>query len=84
MEIQGDTTLSDLISPTLALVCAGCDRRAQFSVAWLIATRGDALLADLRTVLTANCPKRASFKSTDQCRATFNPPPTTGREKPTW
>jgi hypothetical protein len=81
---QGAVTLSDLISPTLTIVCAECDRRGQYSVARLIAKHGDARLTDLRIFLTANCPKRASFRPTDQCSAIFDPPPETRRERPTW
>jgi hypothetical protein len=84
MPRQGAVTLSDLIVPTLTLVCTACYRRGVYSVARLIAKHGDARLTDLRTFLTANCPKRATFMPTDQCRAIFDPPPETKGEKPTW
>ena len=51
--------LSDLIAPRLTLVCARCERRGVYSVARLMAKHGDARLTDLRSFLTADCPKRA-------------------------
>jgi hypothetical protein len=84
MPRQGAVTLSDLIAPRLTLVCAQCDRRGVYSVVRLLAKHGDARLTDLRSFLTADCPKRASFSIHAQCEAKFDPPPETRRERPTW
>jgi len=84
MPRQGAITLSDLIAPTLTLVCARCERRGVYSVARLMAKHGDARLTDLRSFLTADCPKRAKFSLHAQCEAKFDPPPETRRERPTW
>jgi hypothetical protein len=81
MPRQGAITLSDLIAPALTLVCGPCERKGRYSVARLMTKHGDAKLTDLRTFLSANCPKRASFKPTDQCKAIFDPPPETKRER---
>jgi hypothetical protein len=44
---------------------------------------GDARVADLRSFLTADCPKRAKRSIDAQCEAKFDPPPETRRERPT-
>jgi hypothetical protein len=49
MPRQGAVTLSDLIAPTLTLVCEPCGRKGAYSVARLQAKHGDARLTDLRT-----------------------------------
>jgi hypothetical protein len=84
MPRQGAITLSDLIAPTLTLVCGPCDRKGVCSVARLQAKHGDARLTDLRTFLTADCPQRAKSSIHAQCKAIFDPPPETRRERPTW
>jgi hypothetical protein len=84
MPRQGAVTLSDLIIPTLTLVCVRCERRGVYSVARLMAKHGDARLTDLRSFLTADCPKRAKRSIDAQCEAKFDPPPETRRERPTW
>ena len=73
MPRQGAVTLSDLIT-TLTLVCARCERRGVYSVARLMAKHGDARLTDLRSFLTADCPKRAKRSIDAQCEAKFDPP----------
>ena len=84
MPRSGAVVLSDLIAPTLTLVCALCDRRGVYSVARLQAKHGDARLTDLRSFLTADCPERARKSIHAQCQAVFDPPPETRRERPTW
>jgi hypothetical protein len=84
MPRQGAVTLSDLISPTLTLNCEPCGRKGAYSVARLQAKHGDARLTDLRAFLTANCPNRAKRSIHAQCRAVFDPPPETKRERSTW
>ena len=84
MPRSGAVTLSDLIAPTLTLVCGPCGRNGRYGVAGLMAKHGDARLTDLRQFLTATCPRRGNFMGTDQCKAIFDPPPETKRERPTW
>ena len=83
MPRQGGVTLSDLIALRLTLVCTRCERRGVYSVARLMAKNGDARLTDLRSFLTADCPKRAKRSIQAQCEAIFDPPPETRRERPT-
>ena len=75
MPRQGDAILSDLIAPTLTLVCAHCERKGVNSVASLVAKHSDARLTDLRSFLTADCPNRAKFSIHAQCDAKSDPPP---------
>ena len=77
-------TLSDLIAPVLTLVCTRCERKGVYGVARLMAKHGDARLTDLRSFLTADCPKQAAFSIHAQCEAKFDPPPETRRERPAW
>jgi hypothetical protein len=67
----GATTLSNLIAPTLTLLCEPCDRKGVYSVARLRAKHGDSRLTDLRTFLTADCPKRAKRSIHAQCAAKY-------------
>ena len=60
------------------------ERKGVYNVARLMAKRGDARLTDLRSFLSADCPKRAAFSIHAQCEAKFDPPPETRRERPTW
>jgi hypothetical protein len=84
MPRQGAVTLSDLIAPILTLVCETCGRTGIYSVARLQAKHGDARLTDLRAFLTTDCPNRAKRSIHAQCKAVFDPPPETKRERPTW
>lgn len=84
MPHSGATTLSDVISPTLHLVCKACGRHGRFSVARLMAKHGDAGLPDLRRFLSASCPKHQSIDIGNRCQAMFDPRPELRREKPTW
>jgi hypothetical protein len=81
---SGAVTLSDLIAPTLTLVCGPCERKERYSVAGLMAKHGDARLTDLRRFLTADCAKHNDFQGMSRCNAIFDPPPETRRERPTW
>src|SRR5450432_1362168 len=51
------------------------------SVARLMAKPGGGRLTDLRSFLTANCPKRKRRSIHAQCEALFDPPPETRRER---
>ena len=84
MSRQGAVTLSDLISPTLTLVCNSSGRKGIYSVARPQAKHGDARLTDLRRFLTAGCSKHNDYQGMDRCKAMFDPPPETRRERPTW
>jgi hypothetical protein len=63
-------TLSDVIEPTLTIVCEPCGRRGRYNVERLMAKPGDAKLPDLLKTL-ANCPKTKSFSIDDRCKAHF-------------
>ena len=69
MPRSGAVTLSDLIDPTLTLVCKPCGRRGVYSVARLRAKHGDAKLPDLRRFLTNDCPKHQSVDVANRCQA---------------
>lgn len=69
----GATTLSDLVSPTLTLACTPCGRRGVYSVARLKTKHGDARLTDLRSFLTAGCPKHVTHENMSRCAASFEP-----------
>jgi hypothetical protein len=71
MPYRDAMTLSDLATTTLTIACAPCVRRGVYSVAKLRAKHGDARLTDLRVFLSADCPKRASARIQDQCRAIY-------------
>jgi hypothetical protein len=74
MPKHGALTLADVHEPHLFLVCKLCNRRGQYRVASLLAKHGDAVLADLRGLLSADCPKRASFSVHYRCQALFEFP----------
>jgi hypothetical protein len=75
MPRSGATTLSDLTSATLILVCnaEACKRRGVYNVERLKAKHGDARLTDLRSFLTAGCPKHVTFENMSRCEASFEP-----------
>jgi hypothetical protein len=56
MPRAGALTLSDVHTPTLAIVCDLCARRGRYNVARLMAKYGDGNLTDLFVTL-ASCPK---------------------------
>jgi hypothetical protein len=70
MPRDGALILSDIRSPTLALVCDACGRRGRYNVERLIATHGDAKLTDLLAKL-ADCPKSSSVSAHDRCKAMY-------------
>jgi hypothetical protein len=73
MPSGGAFTLSDVKGPTLAIVCAPCDRRSQFDVSRLIDQHGaDAKLTDLLAVLVGDCPKAHSVSVHERCRAVYD------------
>jgi hypothetical protein len=59
MPRHGAVTLSDLIAPTLTLVCEPCGRKAVYNVARLKNKyAATARLTDQRSFLTIDCPNR--------------------------
>jgi hypothetical protein len=70
MPRDGSLTLSDVRSPTLAIVCEPCARRGRFAVARLREEPGDAKLTELLVTL-ANCPKARSARMYDRCKAVY-------------
>jgi hypothetical protein len=70
MPRHGALTLSDVRSPTLAIVCQPCTRRGRYSVARLLEEHGDAKLTELLVTL-AQCPKAKSASMYDRCNAVY-------------
>ena len=70
MPRDGALTLSDVLSPTLSIVCEPCNRRGRYNVARLVEEHGDAKLTELLVTL-ANCPKARSPSVYDRCRAVY-------------
>ena len=70
MPRDGALTLSDVRSPTLAIVCEPCARRGRYSVERLVAKHGDAKILYLLAELT-NCPKVQSTNIYDRCKARY-------------
>jgi hypothetical protein len=70
MPRDGALTLSDVRSPTLAIICEPCNCHGRYSVARLVEEHGDAKLTELLVTL-ANCPKARSASVYDRCRAVY-------------
>ena len=70
MPRDGALTLSEVLSPTLSIVCEPCNRRGRYSVARLVEEYGDAKLTDLLQTL-ASCPKTRSASIHDQCKVVY-------------
>ena len=70
MPRDGALTLSDVLSPTLSIVCEPCNRRGRYSVARLVEEHGDAKLTDLLQTL-ADCPKARSASIHDRCKVVY-------------
>jgi hypothetical protein len=70
MPRDGALTLSDVLSPTLSIVCEPCNRHGRYSVARLVEEHGDAKLTGLIVTL-ANCPKARSASVYDRCKAVY-------------
>ena len=70
MPRDGALTLSDVLSPTLSIVCEPCNRRGRYNVARLVEEHGDAKLTELLVTL-ANCPKVRSTSVHDRCKAVY-------------
>jgi hypothetical protein len=51
MPRDGALTLSDVLSPTLSIVCEPCNRHGRYSVARLVEEYGDAKLTELLVTL---------------------------------
>jgi hypothetical protein len=70
MARDGALTLSDVLSPTLSIVCEPCNRHGRYSVARLVEEHGHAKLTELIVTL-ATCPKARSASVYDRCRAVY-------------
>jgi hypothetical protein len=70
MPRDGALTLSDVLSPTLSIVCEPCNRRGRYSVARLVEEHGDAKLTELLQTL-ADCPKAWSASIYDRCKVVY-------------
>ena len=68
MPRDGALTLSDVLSPTLSIVCEPCNRHGRYSVARLLEEHGDAKLTDL---LQTDCPKARSASIRDRCKVVY-------------
>ena len=68
MPRDGAFILSDVLIPTLSIVCEPCGRRGIYNVARLMEQHGDAKLTDLLQTLT-NCAKARSASIHDRCKA---------------
>ena len=70
MPRDGALTLSDVRSPTLAIMCEPCTRHGRYTVWRLIAEHGDAKLTDLLAAL-ADCRKTRSASVHDRRKAVY-------------
>jgi hypothetical protein len=70
MPRDGALTLSDVLSPTLSIVCEPCNRHGRYGVARLLEEHGDAKLTDLLQAL-ADCPKARSASIYDSCKVVY-------------
>src|ERR1700722_11897009 len=70
MPRDGALTLSDVLSPTLSIVCEPCSRHGRYSVAGLGQEYGRAKLTQLLQTL-ASCPKTRSPSIHDQCKVVY-------------
>lgn len=70
MPRDGAFILSDVLGPTLSIVCEPCGRRGTYNVVRLMEQHGDAKLTDLLQTL-AHCPKTRSASIHDRCKAVF-------------
>ena len=57
MPRDGALTLSDVLSPTLSIVCEPCNRRGRYNVARLVEEHGDAKLTELIVTLNGRDPQ---------------------------
>lgn len=71
MPRDGAMTLSDLAAGRLTVACARCPRRGSYSVARILAARGDLRLTDFLHGLTADCPRTKAIGLRDRCGARF-------------
>jgi hypothetical protein len=72
MPRDGATLLSDLTKDWLIVRCAKCGRRDRYSVARLLAKRGDMRLTDFLSERKADCPKRFAGLFGDTCKARYD------------
>ncbi len=66
-------TLSTWEGESLTIACGKCGRRDTYVTRDLIAAEGDVRLTDLRSHLTADCPRVAKGDMSDWCGARFEP-----------
>jgi hypothetical protein len=70
MPRDGSIILSEVRSPTLAIVCEPCGRRGCYNVERLMAEHGDAKLTDLLVTL-AGCREARSVSIHDRCKGVY-------------
>ena len=70
MPRDGALTLSDVLSPTLSIVCEPCNRHGRYSMGRLVEEHGNAKLTELLVTL-ANCPKARSASLYDRCKVVY-------------
>ena len=68
MPRDGALTRSDVLSPTLSIVCKPCNRHGRYRVARLVEEHGDAKLTELIVTLV-NCPKARTASGIEACKA---------------
>ena len=78
MPKDGATLLSDLRIDWLTVRCDVCRRSGRYSVARLLAQRGDLRLTDFLSERRADCPKQIARLFTDRCRARYDFSPEAG------
>ena len=71
MSRHGSLILSDVLGPTLTIVCEPCGRRGRYPVERLISRHGSSMkLTDLLSTL-ADCPKARSRSIHDRFKAVY-------------
>jgi hypothetical protein len=70
MQRDGALTLSEVLSPTLSIVCEPCNPHGRYGVARLAEEHGDAKLTELLQTLDS-CPKTRSSSIHDQCKVVY-------------
>jgi hypothetical protein len=72
MPRAGATLLSDLTIDALIVPCDVCRRSGRYSVARLLAQRGDIRPTDFLSERKADCPKQNAGLFMDRCRARYD------------
>jgi len=68
---DGSLALSDVLSEWLMIECAGCGCSTSYSVAALMADRGDLQLAHLLDEIASNCQTQRGVGEPNPCQALF-------------